>query len=104
MTSLFVFCAREKDIRISFVRNRTKNRSTKFFAEKVVFLTFSAKNFVGFSRGRDFECFMNHEVMKENTKVVTESVLAFPAKYFVQELNMGSRIFFDSPVGEEKDL
>jgi len=35
-------------------------------------MIFMKQLLVGFSRDRDFECFMSHEVMKENTKVVTE--------------------------------
>ena len=29
--------------------------------------------FVGFSLGQNFECFVNNEVMKQNTKVMTDS-------------------------------
>ena len=67
----FDFCSH----RITLVRDSSgfeRKTGTQEFIIKIGLKYFYNELLVGFSRGRGFECFMNNEVMKWNTKVVTE--------------------------------
>jgi hypothetical protein len=79
---IFVFVLSENDAWASFVRTRARDTREGESNEKAVHknlfikigpMIFMKRLLVAFSRGRGFECFMSHEVMKENTKAVTET-------------------------------
>ena len=76
--SFVIMCSREK-YPSTFRAESNEKPVYEITSEKLSEVFFRC-NFVGFSRGREVECFVNNEVRKQNTNLVTENVLAFPAK------------------------